>query len=151
MKNTIKLFITIVGIMTCLSMSAQSVGIRLEDDWFLGSYKMHVKDNITGEAFAGIETLSFIDLFKAGIELDINTPMPSIEELNWFYGGGGGLVFGDLNWIELFGSIGLDYTFSDIPLNLSLAALPTIRIGDNFGDNFDVNFALGARYVLNND
>lgn len=68
------------------------------------------------------------------------------------YGGALGLN----NWFEVgvSGNIGLDYTFNDIPLNLSVDYVPTIVVFDN--DEFDriSRFrggygALTARYILN--
>lgn len=44
------------------------------------------------------------------------------------------------------GVIGIEYTFSEIPLNLALDAVPTIRVfpyvGFNFYGNFAIRFAI---------
>jgi hypothetical protein len=79
--------------------------------------------------------------------------------LNWFWGFGGHVGFWDLgrnpnvnaNYtgavIGVDAILGLEYTFDEIPLNLSLDLLPTINlIGDTGWGG--INGALSIRYVF---
>lgn len=150
MKTMIKMVSAFVLTFCFFSATAQynsAAGIRFEDDWFLGSYKVNMNDRLSAEAFGGIDTQSFIDLFKIGAEFQLNTDIGEVDGLRWFYGGGGALIFGDASGLHAFGTGGLDYYFEDIPLNLSLELMPGIYFGD-FDGEFEVDFALSARYIL---
>ena len=75
--------------------------------------------------------------------------------LNWFWGLGAHVGFWDNNpWVStsggvlgLDGILGLEYTFDEIPLNLSLDVLPTINIFGSTGWG-GINGALSIRYVF---
>jgi hypothetical protein len=79
--------------------------------------------------------------------------------LNWYYGGGAHVGFWDAGnnpninssytgaVIGVDGVLGLEYTFDEIPLNLSLDILPTVNlIGDTGWGG--INGALSIRYVF---
>ncbi len=79
--------------------------------------------------------------------------------LNWYYGGGAHVGFWsngtnpniNANYngavIGIDGVLGLEYTFDEIPLNLSLDLLPTVNlIGDTGWGG--INGALSIRYVF---
>ncbi len=79
--------------------------------------------------------------------------------LNWFWGGGGHVGFWDAgrnpnlddtytgSVIGLDAILGLEYTFDEIPLNLSLDLLPTFNIIGYTGWG-GINGALSIRYVF---
>jgi hypothetical protein len=77
--------------------------------------------------------------------------------LNWFVGGGAHIGFWDEDpdyadseaggVFGIDGIIGLEYTFDEIPLNLSLDILPSFNIFGNTGWN-GINGALSVRYVF---
>lgn len=49
----------------------------------------------------------------------------------------------------VMGVVGLDYKFTDIPLNLSVDWVPTFFIGDGYVSGFGGGYgALSARYTL---
>ncbi|MBK9151330.1 MAG: hypothetical protein IPM26_10160 [Saprospiraceae bacterium] len=68
----------------------------------------------------------------------------------WSYG------IGNVGYYELgaSGVLGLDYSFDDIPLNLSVDWAPTIVLLNNWGENWGLSRfrggygALTARYIL---
>lgn len=78
---------------------------------------------------------------------------------NWYYGVGADIGFWTNDYYYrhdnrdyngayggLDGVIGLEYTFEEIPLNLAIDAVPTIRlfpyVGFNFYGNFAIRFAI---------
>jgi hypothetical protein len=79
--------------------------------------------------------------------------------LNWFWGLGAHVGFWDAgnnpnlkatyygSVIGVDGILGLEYTFDDIPLNLSLDLLPTINLIGSTGWG-GINGALSVRYVF---
>ena len=80
--------------------------------------------------------------------------------LNWYWGVGAHVGFwsgstnpnlgGTYNGAAVFGAdgiLGLEYTFDEIPLNLSLDLLPTINIFGSTGWG-GINGALSIRYVF---
>ncbi len=79
--------------------------------------------------------------------------------LNWFWGFGGHVGFWDEgsnprldkdyvgSVIGIDGILGLEYTFDDIPLNLSLDILPAINLIGSTGWG-GINGALSVRYVF---
>ena len=81
--------------------------------------------------------------------------------LNWFWGGGAHIGFWDTNrnnpyYDETYGGnavlgldaiIGLEYTFDEIPLNLSIDFLPTVNIIGYAGWGGPY-FAVSGRYVF---
>jgi hypothetical protein len=79
--------------------------------------------------------------------------------LNWFWGGGAHIGFWgegenpNLNEtysgsvIGVDGIIGLEYTFDEIPLNLSLDILPSVNLIGNAGMG-GINGAISIRYVF---
>lgn len=79
--------------------------------------------------------------------------------LNWFWGFGGHVGFWDAGTnprfnatytgsaIGIDGIIGLEYTFDEIPLNLSLDLLPTVNLFGYSGWG-GINSALSIRYVF---
>ena len=75
--------------------------------------------------------------------------------LNWFWGVGAHLGFWDNNpYVDTNGSVvgidailGLEYTFDEIPLNLSLDLLPSVNIFGATGWG-GINGAISIRYVF---
>lgn len=148
-KNTLLLFIFTLSITTLSAQYSSAVGVRLEDNVFQASYKIALSDVMTGEGFAGFTTGAFNDAFRVGAEVDINTAIAEVDGLRWYYGAGAAIILGDgFNVFQAFGAGGAEYTFTDTPINLNLGLLPTMSFGDGFSD-FDIDFALGIRYVLN--
>jgi len=87
--------------------------------------------------------------------LENEHPTKSFPNLNWFWGVGGHIGFWDNNphvnttgsVIGLDGIIGLEYTFDEIPLNLSVDILPSLNIFGATGWG-GIGSALSIRYVF---
>jgi hypothetical protein len=90
----------------------------------------------------------------------LNIDIDGLESLKWYYGGGGSVYF--WTWRNRYyddryastsfgvqGYIGLEYTFDDIPLNLTIDWGPSIFI-NGFHSGFGLGYgSVGVRYVLN--
>jgi len=146
---SISLIVAIIGFTNTVSAQAYktAVGVRLS------SSSAMVNNSITLKHFlnerSAIEALfSFGDPLSLGALYEIHKPF-STEGLQWFYGGGGYLGFvktynpnkdkneTDVN-VGAQGVIGLDYKFTNLPLNLSLDWKPELNLVS------DINFEPAA-------
>ena len=148
MKTTIKIVSAFV--LTCCFFSAaaqydSAAGIRLTDNAFLGTYKLNMNDRLSVEGMAGFPTNKGADGLIIGAEFQLNTEIPDLANLRWFYGAGANLYIGDDSATFLYGAGGIDYYFDELPLNLTLEVLPGLILGEN---DLKVYFALSARYIL---
>lgn len=136
----------------------QSIGLRGGLGGGL-TYKMMLNKNSAGEGiiFLGYGGINFTGLYEI-VNYDFG-----IEELNWFYGGGAHIGFHDgralyendqigynenHTLIGLDGIIGIEYTFDEVPLNISIDWKPTFHfIG--YTKFWADGAALSIRYILN--
>lgn len=124
----------------------------------VGSYKTFMNEKNALDIFGGIHWAGSL---MGGVNYSIHKDIQSVDRLRWYYGFGAnffsyGGATGFANWFEVgvSGNIGLEYTFDDIPLNLSVDYVPTIVVFDNDEYNRISRFrggygALTARYILN--
>jgi hypothetical protein len=124
----------------------------------VASYKTFMNDTKALDIYGGIHWAGSL---MGGVNYSIHKDIQSVDGLRWYYGFGGnffnyGGVLGAVNWFEVgvSGNIGLEYTFKDIPLNISVDYVPTIVIYENDDFNRFSRFrgdygALTARYILN--
>ena len=151
MKTTIKIVGAFVFTFCFFSATAQyssAAGVRFADSAFLGTYKLNMNNRLSVEGMAGFPTIDGANGLIVGAEFHINTEIPDLENLRWFYGAGALIGIGDGSALFGYGTGGVDYAFDEIPLNLSLQILPGIVFGDPSG--FELDFALSARYILGN-
>lgn len=158
MKRTIPVFILLtISLLTFSGVQAQespgnsgyktSLGVRLSSSNAMVNNSVSIKHFINDKmAVEGL--FSFGDPLAFGALLELHKPLAS-EGLSWFYGGGAYLGFvkkvnvntqkttTDPNFGAM-GVIGLDYKFSNIPLNLSLDWKPELNIVS------DINFEPAA-------
>jgi hypothetical protein len=91
--------------------------------------------------------VSFGSRFGIGALYEAHRPTTATG-LNWFFGGGGYIGFQDGNtYLGPTGIIGLDYKFTNIPLNLSLDWKPELDIIPDINFVPDA-FALSARFTF---
>jgi hypothetical protein len=135
-----------------------AVGLRLGYP-LSASYKHFLNDNGAVEVIAGFRSYTYYSWVNVGAFYQIHKEIPSIDGLNWYYGAGASVYF--WTWDTGFdyddssnvsfgisGVIGLDYTFSEIPLNLSADWIPTFFI-NGYGSGFGGGYGgLAARYIL---
>ena len=160
MKKTIPLLVIALSIFSITSVSAQdyktALGVRLSSANAMVNNSISIKHFIN-EKMAIEGLLSFGDPLAIGALVELHKPLAA-EGLTYFYGGGAYLSFvkkvntttlkttTDPN-IGAMGVIGLDYKFTNIPLNLSLDWKPELNIVT------DINFepaaiGLTARFVF---
>ncbi len=105
--------------------------------------------------FRGYGTYNWITINGA---YQIHNDIESVDGLQWYYGGGAGVQFwsydlreGGSTTFSLAGYLGLQYTFVDAPVSLTLDWVPTVFLGQNYGvgiNTFGAGYgALGARYT----
>jgi hypothetical protein len=160
MKKFILPAMIAVSLVAVTALNAQdyktALGVRLSSASAAVNNSISIKHFINDRA--AIEGLfSFGDPLAFGAMLEIHKPLAA-SGLSWFYGGGGYLSFlktynvnQQKNEIDpnfgAMGVLGLDYKFTNVPLNLSLDWKPELNLVS------DINFepaAVGftARFTL---
>jgi hypothetical protein len=149
--KAMKKFLPAFLFISLLSISKQStaqdyktaLGIRLSTDAAVINNSVSIK-HFLNEKLAIEGFLSFRDPVAIGGLLEVHKPLPSTEGLKWFYGAGVYLGFdsdrakASRNLMGAMGTVGLDYKFVNVPLNLSLDWKPELNIVD------DINFEPAA-------
>lgn len=143
MKKILVVVLLVAGSGLFLEAGAQvapyktALGVRLSSSNAYQNNSVSFKQFISDKA--AIEALfTFGDPLALGAMLELYKPLAA-DGLSWFYGGGGYIAFvKKLNPTTLkestdpnFGAqgvIGLDYKFSNIPLNISLDWKPELNI-----------------------
>ncbi len=123
------------------------LGIRLSNATPTLSNSVSVKYIMpTGNALEGL--ISFGTRFGIGGLYEVQKPLNGTPGLKWYYGGGGYVGFqSGSTWLGPTGTIGLDYKFDKIPLNLSLDWKPELDILPKINFVPDA-FGLSARFTL---
>jgi len=143
-----------------------AIGGRLSSgyfDLFSASYKIFIGDSPEALEFnVGFKpynlAYSWVN-FSAAVSYQYHFDIQPAPGLKWFIGGGlqaynsfsGNGAYSGFG-LSIFPTGGLDYKFSEIPLNLSLDFRPTIQLIKpyDYYDNFRfAGFGLSARYTLN--
>ena len=151
MKKVLFTLLLTAGIFSITNVQAQNyrtaLGVRLSSAAPMVNNSVSVKQFIT-ETTAIEGLLSFGDPLAIGALVEFHKPLASAG-LSYFYGAGGYIAFvktfntntqktsSDPN-LGAQGIVGLDYKFSNIPLNLSLDWKPELNIVN------DINFEPAA-------
>lgn len=135
-----------------------AVGARLGSP-LSASYKTFLNESNAVEIYAGARWRSTYSWFSIAGAYQIHKPIQEVDGLNWYFGGGAAVLFysfdtdftgdrGTSTTLGLQGYLGLDYTFRDVPINLTLDWVPTILLS-GFDSGFGPGFgSLGVRYIL---
>ena len=135
-----------------------AIGVRLGFPSSL-SFKHFISEKGALEGMLGFRSYSGYSWINIGGLYEHHNSFPSAEGLRWYYGGGasvfmyrfdnGFLRDDDANVsIGIMGVLGLDYKFTNAPVNLSLDWSPVFVLnGYNNGFGSD-HFSLGARYTF---
>ncbi|WP_116127877.1 hypothetical protein [Lewinella sp. IMCC34183] len=160
--NTLRYSLFIFFILGSLAAAAQeyssAAGLRLGYPLSL-SYKTFVSETAAIEAYAGFRGYSGASWISINAAYQIHADISDVEGLQYYYGGGVGAQFWTFDFVEssnttfsLAGYVGLQYTFPDTPISVSLDWVPTYFIGSSnyysyssFGGGYG---GLGVRYVL---
>lgn len=123
----------------------------------IASYKTFLNEKAAVDIFGGIRWGGL----AAGAYYLNHTPIKSVERLTWYWGFGGSFTTWDFGVSDTYyeigvsGVLGLDYTFDEIPLNVSVDWAPTFVVADSWDFTGSYNRfrsgygALTARYILN--
>ncbi len=163
--KTIKTFLVLAIVAVSFgSLQAQdynkAVGVKLGYG-LLGSYKQFLNESSAFEVFGGFRWSGI----AVGGFYQIHKDIESVEGLRWFYGGGasfstwdyGGIYSSNYSELALLLDIGLEYTFDDLPLNISADYAPGFVVFDTYdNDLFGGSLnrfrggygALTVRYIL---
>lgn len=150
MKRALAIIFLATFFLAAQSASAQDyrfgVGVRLSNS------SPTLNNSITGKYFvtdrSAIEGIvSFGGRFGVGALLEIHKPF-AIEGLSWMYGGGVYVGFQDKQtYLGPTGILGLDYKFSEAPINLSLDWKPELDFSPAVNFIPDA-FALSVRFTI---
>ncbi|GAA5224692.1 hypothetical protein GCM10025777_53230 [Membranihabitans marinus] len=132
-----------------------AVGLRL--GWgFAGSLKHFFTEDLAGEGIVNLRN-SYLgaSYFSVTALAQKHNPINDVPNLYWYYGGGAFAGFFSSEYtdssnvnIGIAGNLGLDYTFNDIPLNLSIDWIPSISLTGGHGFGAEAG-GIAARYILN--
>ncbi|NJN32997.1 MAG: hypothetical protein HC817_00825 [Saprospiraceae bacterium] len=153
MKRIIYKFLFVAFLMTTISnLNAQNynnaIGLRL--GIYNGvTYRQFLNEKNAFEVYGTFRSYTFGgNLFTATGLYQYHSPIPDVEGLNWFAGGGATFwTTSGFNAFGITGVLGLDYTLASAPINFSLDWSPTFLLSEGSGFQGDY-FALSVRYVL---
>lgn len=154
-----RILLAIVVFLFSLNLNAQqyNTGVGLRGGFSNG---ITVKHFFSGnKAFEGIISNRWRGLNLTGL---VEFTQPFAEGFDWYYGVGGHIGFwrgynnhpwfdedeNNYTVIGLDGIIGIEYTFKEIPLNLSLDYKPAFNLYGYWGYWGD-EFALSLRFIIN--
>lgn len=159
MKKTI--FTLALSFILCISMNAQdfdsAVGLRLGFPSGI-TYKKFISDSNALEFYGGYRGYILARSISLHGAYQIHKDIDEVDGLQWYYGGGAALFLwsddfnGSSTQIGLQGYIGLSYTLTDTPVNITVDWVPTFSLGNGLG-NLNSGFgggyySVGVRYVL---
>lgn len=173
MRNLLRLSIlSLLIIGGTISLNAQnyksSVGVRLGSPTSL-SYKLFISESNAVEVFLNYRTDRRFFLGNSqygwrrigiGASYQVHEELDDVlDGLMWYYGGGVSVLYYNYDYnyyndtyrnvsIGLQGNVGLDYTFEDKPLNISIDWVPTFYI-NGFINGLGADYgAISIRYIL---
>jgi len=129
------LLATIIALTTFTLAQAQDyktgVGIRFSSNDAAINNSISVKHFISGTtAIEGL--ISFGDPFAIGALIELHNGIGDVPGLAWFYGGGAYVGFSGRKNVGAQGVLGLDYKFTNLPINLSVDWKPELNIVRQF-------------------
>lgn len=162
MKYYFRNFLIALGLIIAGSSMAQAqsyrsaIGVRVGYPLSI-TYKKNTSAKNAIEVFGGFRPHKNYNEFRINAALQIHNPISEIKNLRWYYGAGLGLATYSFNngfvgdtgaSVTASGYLGLDYSFEELPINLSVDWVPTLYIG-GFGSGFGGGYgALAVRYTL---
>ena len=144
-----KLFISIIILLSSIKLFSQNyktgLGVRLSPYFYCIDVKHFFKEKFAMEGMLNIAQTQVVGVFLA----ELSNSFKSESGLNWYYGLGGSVRFPKEGSIVAAadGIIGLEYTFTGAPINLSADWKPAIEIvnGSAF---YPTGFGLSIRYAF---
>lgn len=164
MRKLLKaVFAVTIVLLSTMSLSAQykaSVGLRLGSPTS-ASVKYFIDDANALEAYVGYRSYSWGSNWVGvnGAYLRHQELDEIVDGLTWYAGGGLGVYFWSYDdfffdqysttTIGIQAYAGVEYTFEDIPLAISVDWIPTLFVGSTYLSSFGARYgSLGVRYVF---
>ncbi len=134
-----------------------AIGARLGYPLSL-SYKTFISNESALEGYVGFRNWPNYRWVSVNGAYLLHFPIEEVPNLQWYVGGGGGLYFWNY---KVFGSerdsqvglgvqayLGIDYTFEEVPLNLTIDWIPTVFLS-GYRTGFGATYGnVGVRYVM---
>ena len=131
------------------------------------SFKLFVSESAAIEVFANYRSDKVRTIFGTyswsstgvGAAYQLHADIDAVDGLQWYYGAGASVLYynyGDTGYYDDYsnlsfgiqGNIGLDYTFQNVPINLSADWVPTYYI-NGFISGFGAGYgAFSVRYII---
>jgi hypothetical protein len=122
------------------------------------SIKAFITDESAVEGYVGFRHWPDYRWVSINGAYQIHFPIEELPELQWYLGAGGGIYFWNYRvigrerdtqvGIGVQAYLGLDYTFEDVPLNLTIDWVPTVFLS-GYRTGFGATYGnIGVRYVL---
>ena len=117
------------------------------------SFKTGLSKGAMLELIGNFRSNKGYDYFNLTGLYEVYKPINGAQGLNFYYGGGasiGSLKFQDNEsdvYLAANGVLGLDYKFNDLPFNLSLDWVPSLRLTPNT-DFYSGDVGLGIRFTF---
>jgi len=163
MRNKLCILLICIFGLTTYNAQAQNynsaIGLKLGYG-LVASYKTFLNEKSALDLFAGLRWGGL----AAGAYYEMHYDLGSVDRLQWYWGGGasfttwdyGGFINDTYFEFGIAGVLGLDYSFDNIPLNLSADWAPTVVIFDSWDNDLYGSLsrfrsgygALTARYIL---
>lgn len=165
MKRDLTSFLVVFfALFLSFQLEAQSyktaVGARLGSP-LSASIKHFLNESNAVEAFIGYRNYSFYNWTSVGAAYQIHKPIENVDGLQYYLGFGASVFiwsYDNTIWFDdnysstsfgIQGYAGLDYTFENTPISLTVDWVPTYFIGTNFISGFGAGYgSLGVRYIL---
>lgn len=163
MKNHVLLFtILILLLLASGPLKAQqeyqtAIGLRLGYPASV-TLKHFLDDSHAVEVYAGTRGWSTYRWYHVAGAYQFHKEIEDLDGLRYYFGGGASVFFWNYDFeraglsstsLGIQGYVGLDYTFKDLPINLTLDWIPTLYLGDAFTTGFAGGFGtLGVRYII---
>jgi hypothetical protein len=137
MKKVIITFLLVMSIMSIVSAQDYKTGIGIRAGFSSGLTIKHFENRKA--AFEGLLTTRWQGFDITGL-YEIHGQAFEVERLNWYYGGGAHLGFYNGNYVTwgkigttytiagLDGILGIEYTFSDLPINVGIDWKPVLNL-----------------------
>ena len=121
-------FLLCISYMVAAQQYKQQIGVRLgSTEQAIASgftYRYFMNEKSAVEAIANLGGTSF----ALGALYQRFAPISGVENLQWFYGAGAYVGFRGFDNFGLMGIAGLDYQFTELPINLSLDWKPELNL-----------------------
>jgi hypothetical protein len=123
-----------------------AIGVRFNSGSYFGGAGLSYKKFFNGNKAIDANVL-FQNQIGIGAVLQIHKPLNNTA-LDWYYGAGGFVKFANPDiGIGALGTLGLDYKFSEVPINLSIDWRPQLAITPDVGLDWN-SFGFSIRYII---